>query len=147
MDSTCKIMVLLHFQTLPVSELVVPRLYEWQAASGTLFSTCGKCRKQARWWESGVKSHYETEHRSPPMSLCSLCIALLGLLCLDFSITVRLWVYLGWDLFWGTVRAGKHLFWAITSFTSCYLSLSAGVLNSTEKFTAFSTSQVDANMC
>lgn len=97
----------------------------------------GKCRKQARWWESGVKSHYETEHRSPPVSLCSLCITLLGLLCLDFSITMRLWVYSGWDLFWRTVGAGKHLFWAITSFTSRYLSLSAGVFNSTEKFHRF----------
>lgn len=33
-----------------------------------------KSRKQARWWESGVKSHHEAEHRSPPTSLCSLCI-------------------------------------------------------------------------
>lgn len=66
-----------------------------------------KCRKQARRWESGVKSHYEAEHRSPPMSCCSLCIAPLALLCLDVSITMRLAVYIGWDLYWGIVRVGK----------------------------------------
>lgn len=52
--------------------------------------TSDKRGKQARWWESGVKSHYKAEHRSPPGSPSPLAAlsslwTFYGLLCLRFS--------------------------------------------------------------
>lgn len=40
---------------------------------GVFWRTSDKCGKQARWWESGVKSYYKAEHRSPPGSPSPPC--------------------------------------------------------------------------